>query len=95
MLNESFIYKIANNAFIQSGTIYIETFNKSRNQLLIGNKSTKLDGKLVAFTSYSLPHILDKINSIPDIKCTHRSNYILNEIEVHTQTRVVKAYIIY
>lgn len=95
LLNDAVIYKISNNVFIQPGTVYIEKFNKVNNQLLIGNKSKPLDGKLVAFTSYSLPNILDKINEIPEVKYTQRPNYILNEIEVKTQTRIVKAYIIY
>lgn len=95
LLTDSLIHKISNNVFIQPGTVYIETFNKANNKLFIGNKSTLLDGKLIAFTSDSLPTILDKIKSIPEIKYTHRTNYILNEIDVKTSNRLVKAYVIY
>ena len=95
LLSDSLIYKISTNVFIQPGTVCIESFNKANNKLLIGDQSKKLDGKLVAFASNSLPKILEKIKAIPEIKYKHRNTYLLNEIDVKTQTSVVKSYIIY
>jgi len=95
LMDEDLIRKLSNDYFIQNGTVHVETFDKAKDKLFIGNRSLLLHGKLVAFSSIPLYSILEKLSLISDIKYKNRSGYILEEINVHTQKEMIRAYIIY
>lgn len=95
LMDEPLIRKLSNDCFIQNGFIHVESFDKTKDKLFIGNQSLVLHGKLISFGSITLSSILEKLSFLPDIKYKNRSKYILEEINVHTQKEIVRAYIIY
>jgi len=95
LLDEILVRKLSNDFYYQNGTIYIESFDSSNDKLILGNKNIPLEGKLFTFDSLSLNHILEKMSVIYEIKYKNKLKYILDEIDVHSQQGIIRAYIIY
>jgi hypothetical protein len=93
---------------IKDGYIFIESFDKEKDKLVINNKNDsvnmqKLNGKLVNFPTLTLEEITKKLEIMDEIKYKYKNKnlYILEKIKVYMgenetdEINFKEAYIIY
>ena len=101
LLDEDLIKCLDQNSLISNAFIYINYFDKIKNQLLIQNLEINndkvLEGKLVFFPTFTLPEIIDKLSQMDKVKYKDRSIYKLEKIKVFkiNGKEQFDAYIIY
>ena len=104
LINIELISLINNIYMIKDGYIYIESFDKKKDKLIISNKNeniNKLNGKLVNFPTLTLEEINKKLEQIDEIKYKNKNLYVIEKIKVYLNDGVdneinfKEAYIIY